>query len=312
MYEVETGSPQGAGHGFERASAPLASVKSAPVPLWPHPIADVVTPLFYWRSLWRWRFWLIVAMTAGFSLGVGGAWMQPPAYRAHTILRPISEPQLISQVSLASGLLGLSAKNESDAYQYISIVTSHQFLFRLIDEHHLAESSELFGHGRLREPRRGRWDAYRAIKHAMEVQFDRRQGNIMIDLTLGNRRLAESLLGWTIGDLREQLRKSVLDECDTSNRSLEEQARRTPDDIVRQEVYQQIAYDLQRAALAKVQADFAFAVIDPPLADDQPANLAPHAVGALSALAALLLAVTLVWSYDYLKLKGTETHPARR
>jgi hypothetical protein len=312
MYEVETDRPADAGRGSERAPAALAAVRSAPVPPWPHSNDESVTPFFYWRSLWRRRLWLLAAIAAGGALGVAGAWMRPPTYRAHTVLRPISEPQLISQVSLASGLLGMSAKNETDAYRYISMVTSHQFLFRLIDEHHLAESSELFGGGWLRKPGRGRWGAYRAIKRAMEVQFDRRQGNIVIDLALGDRRLAENLLGWTIGDLREQLRKSVLDECEASNRSLEEQARRTPDDIVRQEIYQQIAYDLQRAALAKVQADFAFAVIDPPLADDQPANLAPHAVGALAALATLLLAVVTVWSYDYLKLKGAETHQTRR
>lgn len=312
MYEVETDRPADAGRGSERASAALAAVRHAPVPLWPHSNEESVTPLFYWCSLWRWRLWLLAAIAAGCALGVGGAWMRPQTYRAHTVLRPISEPRLISQVSLASGLLEMSANNETDAYRYISMVTSHQFLFRLIDEHHLAESSELFGRGWLREPRRGRWAAYRTIKRAMEVQFDRRQGNIVIDVALGDRRLAENLLGWTIGDLREQLRKSVLDECEASNRSLEEQARRTPDDIVRQEIYQQIAYDLQRAALAKVQADFAFAVIDPPLAEDQPANLAPNAVGALAALATLLLAVVAVWSYDYLKLKGVETHQTRR
>ena len=129
----------------------------------------------------------------------------------------------------------------------------------------------------------------------------------MIDLRLKNRRLAEALLGRMIGDLREQLRKSVLDECDASNRSLEEQARRTPDDIVRQQIYQQIAYDLQRAALAKVQADFAFSVIDPPLADDQPAVFPSRTVAALTALALLLLGTVAVWSYDYLALmRGAE------
>jgi hypothetical protein len=220
---------------------------------------------------------------------------------------------MVSQLSFAGSLLGMGGKSEADAYRYISIITSHQFLFRLVDEHRLTESSELAGRGWLGTQPLDRWGAYRTLKRAMEVQFDRRQGNIVIELTLGNRRLAEDLLGWMIGDLREQLRKGVLDECEASNRSLEDQARRTPDDIVRQQIYQQIAYDLQRVALAKVQADFAFSLIDPPLADDQPADLAPRAVAALSALALLLLGIIAVWSHDYLALmKGAELRVAGR
>jgi len=280
---------------------------------WPAPAPDVLTPLFYWRSLWRWRLWLIGLMLAGATLGIGAARLRTPTYRARTVLRPSSAPEMVSQFSFAGSLLEMGGKSEADAYRYISIITSHQFLFRLVDEHRLTESSELAGRGWLRTRPLDRWGAYRTLKHAMEVQFDRRQGNIVIELTLGNRRLAEDLLGWMIGDLREQLRKGVLDECEASNRSLENQARRTPDDIVRQQIYQQIAYDLQRAALAKVQADFAFSLIDPPLADDQPADLAPRAVAALSALALLLLGIIAVWSHDYLALmKGAELRVAGR
>ena len=280
---------------------------------WPPPAPDVPTPLFYWRSLWRWRLWLVVLMLSGAALGIGAARLRTPTYRAGTVLRPISAPEMVSQFSFAGSLLGMGGKSEADAYRYISIITSHQFLFRLIDEHRLTESSELAGNGWLGPRRLDRWGAYRVLKSAMEVQFDRRQGNIVIDLRLRNRRLAESLLGWMIGDLREQLRKGVLDECEASNRSLEDQARRTPDDIVRQQIYQQIAYDLQRVALAKVQADFAFSVIDPPLADNQPADLAPRAAGALTALALLMLGTVAAWSHDYLALmKGGELRAAGR
>jgi len=271
------------------------------------PVPEVTTPLFYWHSLWRRRWLLRGLVLVGSTLGIGATRLRTPTYCARTLLRPISGPDMVSQFSFASSLLGMGGKSEADAYRYISIITSHQFLFRLVDEHRLTESSELAGRGWLDTRPLDRWGAYRTLKRAMEVQFDRRQGNIVIELTLENRRLAQDLLGWMIVDLREQLRKGALDESEASNRSLEDQARRTPDDIVRQQIYQQIAYELQRAALAKVQADFAFSVIDPPLADDQPADLAPPAVAALSALALLLLAMIAVWARDYLALmKGVE------
>lgn len=300
MYELKADSSHGAGPQAERENGVIAA---AALP-WAAPALGQATPLFYARSLWHRKLWLIGLSLLGATLGIGAVWMRTPTYCARTVLRPIPAPELVSasQFSLAGGLLGLGGKTETEAYRYISIITSHQFLFRLIDEHRLIQSGELSGRGWLKARRLDRWGAYRLLKRAMEVQFDRRQGNILIDLRLRNRGLAENLLVWIIGDLREQLRKGVIDECAASNTSLEDQARRTPDDIVRQEIYQQVAYDLQRAALAKVQADFAFAVIDPPLADDQPADLAPWAVASLIALVVLMLGMVTVWSYDYLAL----------
>ncbi len=313
MYELKPLSPQSAGRGIERAPGLMMAAQPASTVQWSSRAPDVVSPLFYWRSLWCWKLVLIALTLAGAALGAGAARMRTPTYYAHTILRPVSAPEAASPLSFAGSLLGLNEKNEADAYRYISIIISHQFIFRLIDEHRLTQSGELATKGWLRPRPLTRWDAYRTLKGAMEVQFDRRQGNVVIDLRLQNRRLAEAVLGWMIGDLREQLRRTVLDESEASNRSLEEQARGTPDDIVRQQVYQQIAYGLQRAALAKVKADFAFSVIDPPLADDQPADLGLPLVAALVALAMLVVGTAAVWTYDYLALmKGAESRASGR
>jgi hypothetical protein len=272
------------------------------------PARDELTSLFYWRSLWRRRRWLVGLTLLGTALGLGGAALRAPNYCARAVLRPISTPDVMSQFADAGGLLGipLGGRNETDAYHYISIIKSREFLFRLLGEHRLSESTDLASGGWLGPGRPGPWETYRAVTRAMEVEFDRRQGNIVVELTLKDRRLAQNLLVWTIDDLRRQLRKSVLDECEASNHSLEEQIKRTPDDIVRGQLYQQIGRGLQRAALAKIQADFAFSVIDPPLADDRPTNLAPLEVGALSALAILLLGTLGIWSYDYLDLLRVE------
>ncbi len=269
---------------------------------------EELTLLFYWRSLWRRRRWLVGLTLLGTVLGLGGAALRAPKYCARAVLRPVSTPDVMSQFANAGSLLGLplGGRNETDAYHYISIIKSREFLFRLLEENRLSESTDLASAGWLGSKRPGPWETYRAVTRAMEVEFDRRQGNIVIDLTLKDRRLAQNLLAWTIDDLRRQLRKSVLDECENTNRSLEEQIKRTPDDLVRGQLYQQIGRCLQRAALAKVQADFAFSVIDPPLADDRPTNLAPLEVGALCAFAILMLGALAIWSYDYLDLLRVE------
>src|SRR5262249_3358849 len=100
MYEVETGRPADAGRGFDRGSASIAPKhRVRPAPLLLSEI-DVVTPLFYWRALWRWRLLLLAAIVAGSAIGACAAWIRTPTYRARTILRPLPAPELVSQFSL--------------------------------------------------------------------------------------------------------------------------------------------------------------------------------------------------------------------
>ena len=177
MYELKPLSPQSAGRGIEHAPGLMMAAQPASTVQWSSRAPDVVSPLFYWRSLWCWKLVLIALTLAGAALGAGAARMRTPTYYAHTILRPVSAPEAASPLSFAGSLLGLNEKNEADAYRYISIIISHQFIFRLIDEHRLTQSGELATKGWLRPRPLTRWDAYRTLKGAMEVQFDRRQGN---------------------------------------------------------------------------------------------------------------------------------------
>ena len=109
MHELKTGSPQSAGRGFERAPGVMMAAQPAS-PLHSPPVPDAPTPLFYWRSLWRWKLWLIGLVLAGATLGISAARLRTPTYCAHTVLRPISAPEVVSQFSFAGSLLGMGGK----------------------------------------------------------------------------------------------------------------------------------------------------------------------------------------------------------
>jgi hypothetical protein len=76
------------------------------------------------------------------------------------------------------------------------------------------------------------------------------------------------MLSDIIDDFRELLRQKQVREVKVAERSLEEQARQTPDIMLQQTLYEFAADQIQREQLAEVESDFAFSVLEAPSASD--------------------------------------------
>jgi hypothetical protein len=85
-----------------------------------------------------------------------------------------------------------------------------------------------------------------------------------------SRERARRILGYEIDDLRERLRSREVRNAADAVASLNQQIMRISDSLLKQEIYQLIATQIQREELAAVEADFAFTVLQPPVAPDLP------------------------------------------
>jgi capsule polysaccharide export protein KpsE/RkpR len=85
-----------------------------------------------------------------------------------------------------------------------------------------------------------------------------------------SRERARRILGYEIDDLRERLRSREVRNAADAVASLNQQITRISDSLLKQEIYQLIATQIQREELAAVEADFAFTVLQPPVAPDLP------------------------------------------
>jgi hypothetical protein len=128
----------------------------------------------------------------------------------------------------------------------------------------------LLGFLRGSNPKDLNWSMYRALKKRFDYDNSIKTGNITLSFEARDRRDAEKILGYYINDLRDLLREREISGASSAIASLEAEAKVTPDAVLRSELYELVAKQVQRMKMAQVEADFAFQVLDPPAASDKP------------------------------------------
>ncbi|MGO9607080.1 MAG: Wzz/FepE/Etk N-terminal domain-containing protein [Candidatus Binataceae bacterium] len=230
------------------------------------------------------RWWLIVVtilltMAATF---VVTKFVMKPWYRAEAIIRPVGQNAILQETTggmmggiggssiggLAAGILGTATGN--DAEEYMPILTSFAFTNVLVKQH------QLMGHllaeegtplNKLTED--PDWVVYRILQRRFECHFAISTGNLTLFYRDQNRSQAERILGFYIDDLREKLRSRQVRDAIAAVASLQEEARQSSDALIRDQLYELIARQVQRQKLAQVQADFAFIELEPPTSPDR-------------------------------------------
>ncbi len=232
----------------------------------------------------RWRLILIVTVLAFAWVFVMTKFVLTKWYQATALVRP-SPPQseanemssIASQVLGGGGLgsmlssMGLDTQTQDEAEKDMSIIQSYSFTMDLLDRHRLtpvisSESRSLLSFGEEITP----WNLNEAMEARFDCNFDIETGNITLTFMAPSRAEARMVLKFYIDDLREKLRLHEIRKAALAIESLKEQAAQTNDSLLQQDLYSLLAKQVQKQQLAKVQADFAFTVIDPPVVPDKP------------------------------------------
>ena len=252
----------------------------------------------------RWRRIAVAALAAAAGTFLITALVLPKWYRSAAVIRPIATPAIESRIAgvlggLGGGLGGLSgiaaslgAGGNNDAEEYIAILRGFHFNLNLAQRHKLSDElfkpsliSVIFG----LKPKDPNWAIYRALEKRFDCNYSTTTGDITLYFEARGRQDANRILGYYIDDLRDLLRQREIDGAAAAIESLKGEAGSTADAVLRTELYLLEAKQVQRKKMAQVEADFAFRLLDPPAASDEPYSPRP----ALDSVAVALLTVIL-------------------
>jgi hypothetical protein len=256
----------------------------------------------------RWRAIAAATVVAAAVTAMLTGFVLPKWYRASAVIRPISTPAVESRIAGVLGGLGggfgglgglaasIGAGGNNDAEEYIAIMQGFEFNITLSERHHL--STELLKPGLLSflyvpKPKDVDWAIYHVLKKRFECDYSIKTGNLTVNFEARNRRDAENVLDYYIHDLRDLLRGREISGAAAAVDSLKEEANSTPDALLRSQLYDLVAKQVQRKKMAQVEADFAFRVIDPPAASDKPYR--PRVLVDSMLAAFLSLVVAVLW-----------------
>ncbi|MBV8362316.1 MAG: hypothetical protein JO189_30930 [Deltaproteobacteria bacterium] len=235
----------------------------------------------YWVLLKSWR-WAIVLTTAAAVLTtlIVAKYVLIKQYRAIAIIKPISHK---SGLAAAAGALlggesgiggmfgqglfgGVGQPQDRDPEELMAMMRSYAFTMALVKKYnlapHLLAESPL---GKL-DPRSGEWRLYKIMKARFICDFDYRSELINAYFSDPDPLFAERVLGYYVDTLRSQLRNQTVGGATVAIQSLEEEATRTQDVLLKSELYQLIAEQIEDQKRAQMDADYSFRVIEPPIA----------------------------------------------
>ncbi len=235
-------------------------------------LGDYLAPLrHHWKAL---AIITLVAMAAAFAFS---KYQLARWYQAIAIIKPMTPQQTAghlqgllggSNLGMLSDFVG-SQYNSDAAQEYITILTSFSFVTAMVERHHLED--EILPRAQSRASLDTRqWAMYRIMLARLRCDYSVKNSSMTMSFEDPSRERARRILGYEIDDLRERLRSREVRNAADAVASLNQQITRISDSLLKQEIYELIATQIQREELAAVEADFAFTVLQPPVAPDLP------------------------------------------
>jgi hypothetical protein len=106
----------------------------------------------------------------------------------------------------------------------------------------------------------------------IDADYSARTGNLTLRYEDNDPQMAAKVLGLIVTSLRDKVQHRELETARAAAASLLEEADRSADALLRSQIYLMAADQIKQEKLAQINADFAFFVIQSPVAPDRPSR----------------------------------------
>jgi len=268
---------------------------------------------------WRYIAGFIVVCTL---LAVGVALLLPRVYRATAVLAPVHDENtgdlggVMGQLGGLASLAGLQSATSDPTQERIAILTSRAFTTDLVRENDLMPV--LFADRW--DPARGAWkesgddaptpwDAYRKLDDLRQVSLDNKTGLVTLSIDWTDPEVAARWVRLHVDGVNRRVQADAVREAERSVAYLMGQVEKTSNVELRETLFDLVEAQTKKAMLARVRDDYAFRVIDPPVAPDRPDRPRRRVIVALALVGSTLVAVFAALVLEYL---GRPPRPAPR
>ena len=145
------------------------------------------------------------------------------------------------------------------------------------------------------------WDGLRALDGIVQVKSNIKEGTITITADYRDPDLAAKFVEYYMISLTDHMSSEAKRVATTNRVYLEQQLGTTMDPFIKQKTYNLIAEQIETAMMAEVKENFAFKVIDPPLAPDKKLKPKRAQMVMLSFVVALFIGIFVAFFLEYLE-----------
>jgi uncharacterized protein involved in exopolysaccharide biosynthesis len=277
--------------------------------------------IVHYLSILRKRAVLISILSiAGLVLALSGSLLMEDRFQAKAVISPVKEgggaPAGLSVlVQQLESVPGMSLSSPSSAPEILALLNSNMLRQRAIEQYDLLPV--IFNKRWDREKKD--WtagesqptvhDALRALERIISVRHSPKDNTITITVESATPDGAASMISNLLSVLNTHLSGEARRIADSNRRYLEGQLKYTSDPLIRQNIYALIAQQIESSMMAGVMENFAFKVIDPPVAPDMKSSPDRRLIAIAGFIGSLSAAVLLAFVLEYFKARrGKENH----
>lgn len=284
---------------------------------------DTVSLVDIWRILVRYR-WVILAVMLLSTLAAGGTalWMTP-MYRAEAVLAPVTDmdektrySSRLSEFSGIAALAGINVERGGRKNEAIASLKSRLLTQQFIHDEKLLPV--LFH--RLWDEKAQRWsvddpedvptlwDAWKLFdEDVRRVYEDKKTGLVILSVEWEDPQQAASWANELVRRTNAMMRQRAAEESQQSIRYLREQLEKTSIVELQQVLNHMVEAEMKESILANINEEYAFRLIDPAAAPEEPfrPKVAPMVV--LGAVLGLMGGILLALFLNFLRLQREAT-----
>lgn len=154
-------------------------------------------------------------------------------------------------------------------------------------------------------------DIHKAIQNLLKVAPDKKQNILKVTFESKDPKMAQTILNYYIVGLSEFLRQQVLEDSAAQQKLLYQQLAQTTDPLLKNKLYDLIARQIEKEALARVQKYFSFNVIDPAYLPEVKFKPKRAQICMLSVVVAFFIAIFMAFFLEYVRNLKTREDPER-
>jgi uncharacterized protein involved in exopolysaccharide biosynthesis len=145
------------------------------------------------------------------------------------------------------------------------------------------------------------WDALRLLDGIVDVKKDIKEGTITLTANYRDPEMAAKIVEYYLATLNNYMSSEAKRVATTNRLYLEQQLGSTNDPFIKQKTYNLIAQQIETAMMSEVKENFAFKVIDPPLAPDKKIKPKRSQMVMLSFVVALFIGIFVAFFLEYIE-----------
>ncbi|TCK18115.1 subunit length determinant protein [Thiogranum longum] len=262
-----------------------------------------------WQVVSKYRMLVLGIAMSAIVLAMLASWLKTPLYRAEVLLAPVTEQdggsrylQPFKEFGGIAALAGVNLNRGDKKSESIATLKSRKFNEQFIQDNKLDrilfsdrwdEKSERWDvSDKKDEPTL--WDSYEKFnKQVRTVREDRNTGLVTLSIEWNDPEIAAQWANALVSSINQTLRQQTVETSRQAIAYLQEQLGKTSVVELQQVLHQLIESEMKKIIFANINEAYAFKVIDPATAPEEPFNVRLVMTLVLSAIFGLIFGIVV-------------------